>query len=560
MGQQVAALYAEIDAKTDGFEKGLKGIDGKMTGAEGKLKGFGNAFEQVTGVSLSTAGALTAVSGALAYSIKQAMDAEVVMAQTAATIKATGGAAGLTAEQVGRMAGELSSMTGIADDVIQGGQNMLLTFKNIKGEAQFSRATKALTDMAVAMNGGSLAGLDLKSSAIQLGKALNDPVAGITALTRVGVTFTAEQKAMIKAMAEAGDTAGAQAIILQELESEFGGAAVAAGETTAGAFAKLQAATDNLAESVGAGLIPWLAEAAATLAGIVGFAERARAALEQHKAEVLKTSGSYAEYQAEMIRANQAAGSLYPTLGILTEAEYKAATAATRVKDDTAAMTTSTINADTAIDAWSASMTDSAITAGDLTATIDLATVSIDNVKGSFSELTTEMLYNKAAAGLDADEALNLARQMGLVDETTYGALSTLDDLRAKYDSNHDGAISASEGAAQYAQEVLKLKGQIDGLKDKTVTIHVVQNGQVLTGGDGGNQLTTRRAAGGSFIVPAGYGGDSFPVMAQSGERVDVTPAGQVNTAGDGALAQMIQTLPATIARAVRDGMQMAAA
>jgi len=556
MGQQVAALYAEIDAKTEGFEKGLKGIDGKMSGAEGKLKGFGNAFEKVTGVSLSAAGAIAAVSGAIAYSIQQAMEAEQIMAATEATIKATGGAAGLTAEQIGRMAGQLSGVTGIADDVVQEGQNMLLTFKNIKGEAQFDRATKALADMAVAMNGGSLAGLDLKGSAIQLGKALNDPVAGITALTRVGVTFTAEQKEMIKAMVAAGDTAGAQTIILKELESEFGGAAKAAGETTAGAFARLKNNTDNLAESFGKMLLPTLADAAQGLINLTNLGAAASIRFGQLTGRI--TDEEAAARAAALAAGDLAAGNLYAG-NYAAEAAVKVE----RLKDDSILLATSTTDAQTAIDAWSASMMDSTVSAADLTATIDTAEVSVTDITASFSALTTEMLYNKAAAGLDADEALNLARQMGLVNETTYGALATLEDLKSKYDKNHDGAISASEGAKQYAEEVLRLKGAIDGLQDKTVNIHVVQSGggavQVLTGGVS-NQLETRRAAGGSFIVPPGYGGDSFPVRAQSGERVDVTPAGQVNTDGGGALAQLLQTLPGTISRAIRDGMQMAAA
>jgi hypothetical protein len=70
-------------------------------------------------------------------------------------------------------------------------------------------------------------GTDLKGSAVQLGKALNDPIAGVGALSRVGVTFTETQKDMIKTMVEAGNVAGAQTLILDELGKEFGGSAKA---------------------------------------------------------------------------------------------------------------------------------------------------------------------------------------------------------------------------------------------------------------------------------------------------------------------------------------------
>lgn len=56
---------------------------------------------------------------------------------------------------------------------------------------------------------------------------------------------------------------------------------------------------------------------------------------------------------------------------------------------------------------------------------------------------------------------------------------------------------------------------------------------------DGGNFVGTPRgvmkmAGGGSFIVPSGYNNDSFPLMVETGERVTVTPARQINnSSGD---------------------------
>lgn len=223
------------------------------------LNSLSNAFKSVTGISLGTAAAFGAVVGALKFSISAAMEAQQVTAQTEAVIKATGGAAGLSATQIGDLALAESRLTGIEDEVVQTGENMLLTFKNIAGDT-FPRATRAMEDMAVAMNGGNLEGIDLKGTAIQLGKALNDPIKGVTALTRVGVTFTDAQKDAIEAMVEANDIAGAQALILDELESEFGGAAKAAGETFAGEMAKAQNEIGNFGEAVGNIAIPAMAD------------------------------------------------------------------------------------------------------------------------------------------------------------------------------------------------------------------------------------------------------------------------------------------------------------
>jgi hypothetical protein len=95
------------------------------------------------------------------------------------------------------MSAALQATTTFADEVILSGENMLLTFTNI-GRDVFPMATETMLDMSQAL------GQDVTASAMQLGKALNDPVAGITALTRVGVTFSEEQKAVIESLAATG--------------------------------------------------------------------------------------------------------------------------------------------------------------------------------------------------------------------------------------------------------------------------------------------------------------------------------------------------------------------
>jgi hypothetical protein len=203
-------------------------------------------------------GAVVAGVGALAVSTtKDMMRVERLGKQTENVIKATGGAAGRTRKQVDALAGRLERMSGAEAETVTEGQNMLLTFKNIKGK-QFDAATKSMLDMGVAMNKGSLEGLDLQKTSILMGKALNDPIKGLTALSRVGVSFTDKQKKQIKTMQEAGNVAGAQKVILKELKSEFGGAAKAAGQTTEGMFAKIKNTFGNIAESTLSFVLPAL--------------------------------------------------------------------------------------------------------------------------------------------------------------------------------------------------------------------------------------------------------------------------------------------------------------
>lgn len=138
-------------------------------------------------------------------------------------IKSTGGAAGFSAQQIEDMADALEKVSTIDGDVIQSGANVLMTFTSI-GQDVFPRATRAAVDLSEAM------GQDLQSSVVQIGKALNDPIAGLGSLTRVGIQFTDQQKDQIRVMAEAGNIAAAQGIILEELERQFGGSAAAAQE------------------------------------------------------------------------------------------------------------------------------------------------------------------------------------------------------------------------------------------------------------------------------------------------------------------------------------------
>lgn len=102
----------------------------------------------------------------------------------------------------------------------------LLTFGNVAGTV-FDRAQVAALDLATRMGG------DLQAATLTIGKALNDPVKGLTALGRAGIQFTAQQKEQIKQMVAVGDAAGAQSIMLAELEKQFGGAAKAAGDADA---------------------------------------------------------------------------------------------------------------------------------------------------------------------------------------------------------------------------------------------------------------------------------------------------------------------------------------
>jgi hypothetical protein len=227
------------------------------------------------------AGAAAGLAGLVALGVgafQAAEESAKIGRETARVIETTGAAAWTSADQVGELASAISDKTGADDEAIQSGANLLLTFTNIRNEVGagndiFDQATGLALDMSTAL------GTDVAGASVQLGKALNDPLKGITALSKAGVSFTAEQKDQIRVLQESGDILGAQKIVLAELGKEFGGAAEAAGTP----LDKLMVKVGNLQEELGGKLIPIVQGVATVLGDTMGPAiEKATGFLSEH--------------------------------------------------------------------------------------------------------------------------------------------------------------------------------------------------------------------------------------------------------------------------------------
>lgn len=255
---------------TDRTDGTLKKVDSQLEGMDQKAKKasrgggiIGTALGFATGTALvgAVTGGLSAIGSQLSDTIGLAKVQIEAEKQLNAVLESTGHAAGLSADQIKEMASSLQGVTNFGDESIISGQNLLLTFTKI-GADTFPRATEAMLDMSTAF------GQDLKSSAIQLGKALNDPVAGVSALSRVGVSFTEQQKEMIATMVEAGDIAGAQAVILGELETQVGGSSRAMADP----MVQLSNAFGDFKELIGMAVVPLLNNLAQRLMPLVSRA------------------------------------------------------------------------------------------------------------------------------------------------------------------------------------------------------------------------------------------------------------------------------------------------
>lgn len=262
-----------MSAATIGSLKVVLGLDTAQydagwTSAQKRMRDAGQSMQRLGG-QIATVGAgftatLTAPLIAAGFAAsKAATEAADAMGQVDSAISSMGNAAGRTREQLADLAeGLMRNSLYDDDDILRSVTANLLTFGNVAG-AQFDRAQQAAVDLATRMK------TDLQSAALLVGKALNDPVKGMTAMGRAGIQFTDAQKTMIKGMVEAGNVAGAQAIILGELERQFGGAARAAQNTDP--YDRMRDSLNSVTESAGAivnkFLVPFLGGVAGLLDG-----------------------------------------------------------------------------------------------------------------------------------------------------------------------------------------------------------------------------------------------------------------------------------------------------
>ena len=217
-----------------------------------------------------------------AASVKAFDKQQKALAQVESGLRSTGNAAGFASEQLQKMAADLQGKTIFGDEVIlKDATAQLLTFTNISGE-QFARTQVAALDLATRLDG------DLKSASIQLGKALNDPVANLSALSRSGIQFSEEQKATIKSLAETNRLADAQTIILDELNKQYGGSAEAAAQAGIGGIQQLQNSLGDLGEEFGKIISDNIGPFVEKVKSLVGFL---RGLTDEQKKTIVQVAG-----------------------------------------------------------------------------------------------------------------------------------------------------------------------------------------------------------------------------------------------------------------------------
>lgn len=222
-------------------------------GVQGKIGGVQSALKKVAGIA-AAAFAVKAVAGFtrdLIVAAEEGVQVQNAMSNVASSMGLFGGETSKVTDRLNALADAQGRQIGVDDDVIRRTQTKLLTFKEVAATADdmggyFDRATTAALDLAAAGFGTA------EGNAVQLGKALNDPIKGISALAKSGVTFTESEKAKIEAMVESGNVAGAQETILKALETQVGGTAAA----SASASDKMKVAWAQVNGEIGELLLP----------------------------------------------------------------------------------------------------------------------------------------------------------------------------------------------------------------------------------------------------------------------------------------------------------------
>jgi len=226
----------------DQFSDVANKVERKSSGMAGKIGKAGKLAAVGFGVAAAGAAAL-GVAGMKA--IKAAEEAGTANAKLGQVMKQMG--YGKNAKAAQDYADSIEQVIAVDAVEIKSGQTKLATFADIaKSQKLMQRSTMLTADMAAAGFGS------IESNAVGLGKALQDPIAGMSLLSKAGSLTKDEQKKIGDEFKRTGDKAAAQESILKALEKQVGGVA----EASADSSVKMSLAFGDITESIGKALQP----------------------------------------------------------------------------------------------------------------------------------------------------------------------------------------------------------------------------------------------------------------------------------------------------------------
>jgi tetratricopeptide (TPR) repeat protein len=255
-----------INADSRGFSRGIDKMVSEFSRLETKGQKFTYAMQKSFVPAVAGLAALGAAGAKFVAAGEQAATSNARIRQIADSMGLFGDASDAVADKLVKQAEATARLTGVDQNQIKESQALLLTFGDIAKSADevggaFDRATQLTVDMAAAGFGSAT------DNAKQLGKALNDPIKGISALARSGVTFTDQEKEKIKTLVESGKLLEAQDMILGAIETQVGGTA----EATANSTDKMKVGFSQMSEQIGMALLPLVETVIPVIIGLFQF-------------------------------------------------------------------------------------------------------------------------------------------------------------------------------------------------------------------------------------------------------------------------------------------------
>ncbi len=289
----IASLDVDLNLNSAKFVEGLKRVRKEHEDFAKSLKEIGEGANRIS----ESLGIKVNADFSLGGMIEKAKESQESQAKLGAVLRATGNAAGFSAKGMERMSEEMARITTFSVEATRSAQTVLATFSSVRGD-QFEGAVKAAADLATVFN------LDLSTASEKLGRALENPAEGLRSLAKMGVQFSADQKAVIQSLIDVGETAKAQQEIIDAVNAKVGGASAAAANTAAGALRKLKNEYEELAATLGRVVLPAVATVGTAINGIAVGAKAISGALGQIKAlaaevgTMVKSLGSVAAVAA----------------------------------------------------------------------------------------------------------------------------------------------------------------------------------------------------------------------------------------------------------------------
>ena len=270
---QVQNRMRELTNHTKEMATGMQKSSGMMGGIVAKLKEWGGA--------MAAAFSVYAITNFFKTSLEKYKEMEVAEKKLQQSVENRGAVYGWTSgeikkhtEELKKQAAELEKLGTVEEDKILGAvTDQLLTFNKIT-EENFKRAQVAVLDISTKLSESGVPSFgEMQGMALKLGKALENPISGMTMLARSGVQFSEQEKKVIKDLAEHNKLGEAQAMILDLVNQKFGGQYAKMKEGM-GAMDMFKNSVTHLSEAIGQGMAGSVISVAKGLTSLIDWITR----------------------------------------------------------------------------------------------------------------------------------------------------------------------------------------------------------------------------------------------------------------------------------------------